>query len=187
MQRRLAVATFLAALAAVWTPVRVRAEVFYAKDEALHLAFPDATEVQARTVILTDSQAAGVKERAGVDLDSRLFTFYTARRSDNLLGYAIIDTHTVRSLPETFLAVLTPGGAVDQVILLAFYEPKEYMPPPHWLEQFKGRGLAGAWRVGRDLHGISGASLTARAIPQALRKILALYEVVIHPDHAAVP
>jgi hypothetical protein len=122
-----------------------------------------------------------------VDLDSRLFTFYTARRGDSVVGYAVIDTHTVRTLPETFLAVLTPEGAVDQVILLAFYEPKEYMPPPRFLEQFKGRGLTGTWRVGRDLHGISGASLTARAIPQALRSILALYDVVIRPEQAAGP
>lgn len=187
MHGRIATATLLAALSAVCAPAAADAGAFYAKDEALRLAFPDAPEVQPRTVILTDAQAVAVKDRAGVDLDSRLFTFYTARRDDQILGYGVIDTHTVRTLPETFLAVLTPDGRVDQVLLLAFYEPKEYMPPPHWLEQFKGRTLSGTWRVGRDLHGISGASLTARAIPQALRKILALYDIAIRPPHMPAP
>jgi hypothetical protein len=187
MPSRVAIATVLAALCGGWIPTPVAAEAFYAKDEALQLAFPGTADVQSRTIVLTDAQAAAVKNRGGVDLDSRLFTFYTARRNGSVVGYAVIDTHTVRTLPETFLAVLTPEGTVEQVILLAFYEPKEYMPPPRWLEQFKGRGIAGSWRVGRDLHGISGASLTARAIPQALRKILALYDIVIRPDHAAPP
>jgi hypothetical protein len=183
----IAACVWLAALCVAGIPTPVGAEAFYAKDEALELAFPGTADVQSRTVILTDAQAATVKERSGADLDSRLFTFYTARRNGSIVGYAVIDTHTVRTLPETFLAVLTPEGTVEQVILLAFYEPKEYMPPPQWLDQFEGRGLAGSWRVGRDLHGISGASLTARAIPEALRKILALYDVAIRPDHAAPP
>jgi len=183
--RRLVLGTLLAAWAATWSPRPLRAEVFHAKDEALRLAFPDATEVRPQTVILTDAQANAVKEGTGADLDSRLFTFYTARRGESVLGYAVIDTHTVRTLPETLLVVLTPEGAVDQVILLAFHEPKEYMPPPRFLEQFEGRELSGTWRVGRDLHGISGASLTARAIPQALRRILALYDAVIRPARPA--
>jgi hypothetical protein len=187
MPSRVIAAIVLATLCAAGMPTRVVAEAFYAKDEALQLAFPGTADVQSRTVILTDAQAAAVKERSGADLDSRLFTFYTARRNGNVLGYGVIDTHTVRTLPETFLTVLTPEGTVEQVILLAFYEPKEYMPPPRWLDQFKGRGIAGSWRVGRDFHGISGASLTARAIPEALRKILALYEVAIRPDRAAAP
>jgi hypothetical protein len=159
-----------------------RAEVFHAKDEALALAFPGATTVAPTRVFLTDAQAAAMEKRTGVTLDSRLFTYYVGRREDAALGYAVIETHVVRTLPETVLIVLTPAGRVRQLILLAFYEPREYMPPARWLEQFAGRGVEDTdWRLGRGVHGISGATLTARGITQAVRKVLALYTVAIAP------
>ncbi len=167
------------------TGVVAHAEVFHAKDEALALAFPGATDVAPTTVFLTDAQVTAVKERAGVALDSRLFTYYVGRKESALLGYAVIETHVVRTLPETVLIVLTPTGHVERLILLAFYEPREYMPPPRWLERFAGRDLdPGGGRLGYDLHGISGATLTARGITQGVRKVLVLYAVAIapHPD-----
>jgi hypothetical protein len=158
------------------------AEVFHARDEALALAFPAGTVVEPRTVFLTDAQVAAVRERAGVAVESKLFTYHTGRRDGRIVGWAVIETHTVRTLPETVLAVVTPEGAIERVLLLAFYEPPEYRPPVRWMEQFEGRRLsAGEWRVGRDLHGISGATLTAQAISDALRRILVLHELVMRP------
>jgi hypothetical protein len=166
------------------TPGVARAGALYAKDEALKLAFPDA-EVRTRTVFLTPEHVAAVKVRAGVEIESKLFTYYEGRRGGELVGFAVIDTHIVRTLPETFLAVLTPGGTIERVVVLAFYEPPEYAPPARWLGQFEGRVLDGSpWRLGHDVHGISGATLTAHAVRDGLRKILVLYDVVIRPQVA---
>jgi hypothetical protein len=174
-----------AAFLVLLTPGLAGAGVTYAKDEALKLAFPDA-EVRTHTVFLTPEQLAAVKERAGVDVDSKLFTYYEGRRDGELVGFAVIDTHIVRTLPETFLAVLSPDGVIARVIVLAFYEPPEYQPRPRWLAQFEHRALDGApWRLGHDLHGISGATLTALAVRDGLRKILVLHDVVMRPRMAA--
>jgi hypothetical protein len=103
-------------------------------------------------------------------------------RDGVLLGYAVIDSHIVRTLPEAFMAVLGPDGTVQRVVLLAFYEPPEYRPPERWLRQFEGRRLdTDGWRVGRDIHGISGATLTTHALRDAVRKITALHAVVMSP------
>lgn len=156
------------------------AEVFYARDEALALAFSGDTAVESKTAFLTSAQVAAVKQRAGVDLESPLFHYYVGRRDGGVVAYAMIETHVVRTLPETFLIVLTPDGVVERVTLLAFYEPREYMPSARWLAQFNGRkGHDGGWRVGHDVHGITGATLTTNASAQALRKALVLYELVM--------
>ena len=161
--------------------------MFFAKDEALALAFPGAS-VTAKSVVLTEEQVAAVKERAGVSLDSRLLTYYTGVRDGTVVGYAIIDSHVVRTLPEVFLALLSPTGTIDRVVMLAFYEPSEYLPPERWLEQFNGRNVSGGgWRLGRDLHGISGATLTSQAVRDGLRKIVVLHDVVIRPVASAPP
>ena len=138
-------------------------------------------------MVLTEDQVAAVKERTGVEVESRLLTYYTGVRDGAVIGFAIIDSHIVRTLPEVFMAMLTPQGSIDRVVLLAFYEPSEYLPPERWLQQFNGRGPGGdGWRIGRDLHGISGATLTAQAVRDGLRKIVALHDLVIRPI-AAVP
>jgi hypothetical protein len=177
-----AVAAAVLAVLVAAGPTAADAKVLYAKDEALALAFPADARVSPRTVFLTDADVAAVKARAGVAPDSKLFTYYIAARDDAVVGYGVIETHTVRTLPETFLAVLTPQGTIERVLLLAFYEPPEYQPSERWLRQFERRGLGSSgWRLGHDLHGISGATLTAHAITDALRRILVLYERVMRP------
>jgi hypothetical protein len=174
---------FLLALHGLATPLPARAEVFHSKTEALALAFPADVTVVPETAFLTREQLAAVKERSGVEPDSELFTYYVGRRGEDIVGYAAIETHLVRTLPETVLVVLTPDGHVDRVILLAFHEPREYMPSERWLRQFDGRALDGqGWRLGHDIHGISGATLTADAIPRGLRKILLLHDLVMRPS-----
>lgn len=177
-----ALATALVMLVVVLLAAHSAAEVFYAKDEALALAFPGNTAVEARTAFLTTEQIAAVERRTGTGLDSELFHYYVGRRDGVVTGYAVIETHVVRTLPETFLVVLTPEGVVARVTLLAFYEPREYMPSERWISQFAGRGGDDGWRLGRDIHGISGATLTATAVPRALQKILLFYDLVMQQE-----
>jgi hypothetical protein len=156
-----------------------RAGALLAKDEALARAFPGAT-VETKTAFLTEAQCAAVRERTGREPSSKLFTYYEARRDDHVVGRAAIATHVVRTLPEAFLVVLTPDAKIDRVLMLAFYEPPEYRPPDRWLEQFAGRrGDDGVgWRVGREVHGLTGATLTSHAVTGAIREILAIFEAL---------
>jgi Na+-translocating ferredoxin:NAD+ oxidoreductase subunit G len=158
------------------------AEVYLAKDEALAVAFPAGTTVDKRTAFLTDAQLADLKA-AGVELDSKMFTYYRGLRGSEVVGYAVIDSHVVRTQPEAFMAVLRPDGTIERVVMLAFYEPPEYAPKENWLAQFQGRkaGESG-FRLGRDVHGITGATLTSNAIAGSLRKIAALYGLVMRSD-----
>jgi hypothetical protein len=175
----LATAAVLAAGAAA------HGEALLAKDEALALAFPGAT-VSQQTVFLSEEQAKAVHERTGREAPSKLFTYYVARRDGTTVGYGMIETHVVRTLPEALLVVLSPGGAIERVLMLAFYEPPEYRPPDRWLEQFHGRkaGDEHDWRVGGDVHGLTGATLTSYAVTDALRRITVLYDLVIRPRQA---
>jgi hypothetical protein len=157
------------------------AGVLLSQEAALKVAFPDA-EVEAHTVVLTEAQVSAVQTASGAHLDSKLFRYFTARRAGAVIGYGVIDTHVVRTLPEAFLAVLSPEGRIERVLLLAFHEPPEYQAPERWLAQFQGRDAASeGWRIGRDLHGLTGATLTAHAVADAVRKILALHAAVIRP------
>jgi hypothetical protein len=155
------------------------AKVFYAKDEALRLAFPDAEQIEARDVFLTVEQRAAIEGVAKSKLDSDLLTIYVGKRAGAVQGYALLDTHNVRTLPETFLIVLSPQGAVTATHLLAFYEPLEYSPPDRWLKQFDGATLDDRLRIGGDIATITGSTLTSEAVTGGVRRALAIYDVLL--------
>ena len=172
-----------ATVAALCLAGTAHAKVFYSKSEALKLAFPDADRVEDKAILLGDEQAKKVEELAKSRLESRLVTLYTGYRGSERLGYAVIDVHTVRTMPEAFMVVLTPDGAVRSLHLLAFHEPLEYMPSARWYEQFESKTLAAPLRLGGDVHGIVGATLSSRAATEGVRRALALYQVVVaHPE-----
>lgn len=173
-----------ALLVAVLAAGPANAKVFQSRSEALEDAFPGADRVEKRTFILTSSQAREVEELARCELDTKLITLYTGWQGDRLLGYAHIDVHTVRTQPEALMVVLTAEGKVGSLRVLAFHEPLDYLPTERWYRQFSGKSQSKELRVGRDIHGVIGATLSARAATQSVRRVLAYYAVLIggEPD-----
>jgi hypothetical protein len=161
-------------------------EVFLSQREALALAFPGADRIEKRSVVLDDAQAGTVEKLSGAKLESRLVTLHEGFRGEQRLGYALIDIHTVRTLPEAFLVVLSPEGVVKSLRMLAFYEPSEYKPGERFLAQFDARALGPELRLGGAIHGIAGSSLSSRAVTMGVRRSLALYEVLVRGGDGAV-
>jgi len=163
----------------VFVAVDARPKVFYSQSEALELAFPDAEEVASKTIVLDDDQVARIESLAKCKLDSKLVKIYTGMREGKVLGYALIDVHNVRTLPEAFMVVLNPAGEVRSLRVLAFHEPLEYKPTNRWYRQFDNRSIEAPLRVGGDIHGVVGATLSTQATTRGVRRALAYYEVLL--------
>jgi hypothetical protein len=160
-------------------PLAAAGKVYYSKSEALDSAFPGADRVDSRTIVLKDEQASAIESLAKARLETRLITIYTGVKDDEIVGYAFIDIHTVRTLPEAFLIVLSPEGKIESLRVLAFYEPEEYLPTERWLAQFDHRVLDQKLRLGGEIHGIAGSTLSARAVTDGVRRSLAIFELVV--------
>ena len=157
----------------------VAAKVLLAKDEALAKAFPEADRVEERAVFLTATQKASIERQAGAALESQLWTIFVGWRGTEILGYAIIDNHVVRTLPEAFIVLLAPDGTVRRVEILAFYEPAEYMPSDQWIAQFTGRELDDDLAMRHGIQGLTGATLSAVALTAGVRRVLAVFHTVV--------
>ncbi|MDJ0848486.1 MAG: FMN-binding protein [Myxococcota bacterium] len=175
--RTFAVAAALLALSAA--PPAAEAKVFFSRQEALELAFPEADRIESETYVLEDTEVQKIEQLAKGPLDSKLVKIYKGVKDERVIGYAVIDMHRVRTLPEAFLVLLTPEGTVKSLRVLAFHEPLDYLPSDRWYRQFDDKTLAEPIRLGRDVHAIVGATLSARATTRGVRRILAFYEVLI--------
>jgi hypothetical protein len=154
------------------------ATVFYSKNEALELAFGKDANVEQLSLFPDPQQTAKIEELSKVKLESGLFTFYVGKAQGKVLGYAAIETSTVRTKPETLMIVLTADGELRNVTTLAFHEPPEYLPPERWFEQLYKRPLADM-DFNKGIDGISGATLSTRATVSSVRKVMAIYQVMV--------
>lgn len=153
-------------------------QVLLTQDEALRLAFPEPAEIERRTAFLDQADVDRVAELAGSEPPRTLVTYYVGRSGDGPLGVAYFDVHRVRTLPELLMIVVTPAGRVTRIEILRFAEPREYMAPGGWLEQFTQRGLTGDLVNKNAVAGITGATLTSRAVTDGVRRVLALHEIL---------
>ena len=167
---------FLFSLGSVAT---AQAEVFFAQDEAMLMAFGQEAVVDRKAFVLDDAQAQKIEAQAHAKLNSKLVSVYSGRSSKGeLLGYAVIDTHMVRTHNQTFMVVLTPQGQVKKTVVLAFHEPLEYRASERWTQQFEGKSQPSEVRLGSEISGIVGSTLTSEAIAAGVRRVLAIYNVL---------
>lgn len=154
------------------------AKVFLTKGKALELVFPQADEIEKRHVFLTERQAESVREMAKAEVDSRLYTFYIAKSGGKETGYAVIDTHTLRTLTETVMFVINPDGTLRHAEILAFFEPTDYMPGGKWINLFPRKTKLDRMKVGKGIPNITGATISARSFSGTTRRVLAVYRVM---------
>ena len=177
MESRPRLHVLILALLAVGLAPAAQARVLLRSDEALRIAFGDVRP-ERRSATLTAEQRKAAEKLARARIERRDWTYYVATSSAGETTYAYFDTHTVRTMPETFMAVLDGAGRVRFVELLAFHEPDDYRPPGRWLRQFDGRPLDDELLVRRGIRNITGASLTSRALTDGVRRILAVHAVL---------
>jgi hypothetical protein len=116
-----------------------------------------------------------------------MMPYYLATQEGEPVGVAYFDTRRVRTEAATVMYVVDPGGRLARVEVIAFNEPREYLPRPAWLQQFTGRALDKDLALKRGIRGMTGASLTARTVTTGARRILALHAVIMPWQEPASP
>ena len=154
------------------------AKTFATREVALRRAFGAEAQIERRTAFLTPAQLDSACALAAAPIAPARVSYHEASRGDSLLGRAYLDTHRVRNEHETILIVVTPAGETQRVEILAFDEPEDYLPPAHWLQTLTHRSLSRRLRPGDAVDAISGATLSARAATEAVRRVLALDRIL---------
>jgi hypothetical protein len=157
---------------------RSRGELIMTEQAALARAFPGASS-ERKTLYLTPEQVAAVEQAAHSKLPSAIVTAFLARKDGTLNGRALLDTHTVRTMPETLLTVVEPDGRLRMALVLQFGEPPDYLPREGWLLTLAGKVLDDELWPGRGVRRVTGATLTVQALTEAVRRSLALDAIVL--------
>jgi Na+-translocating ferredoxin:NAD+ oxidoreductase RnfG subunit len=147
-------------------------------EKILNEIYPNS-KIEIKNIVLSETQKNKVKELSGVEIESKLVTFYLVKFNDQVKFYGFADVHIVRTLPEVVLYVLNERGEIELIQILSFKEPPEYKADDNWLKYLKGKTLGkDLLRLRRDVPNMTGATLTAKAITDNARKVIALWKVI---------
>ena len=148
-----------------------------ARQEALNAVFAGAT-ITGDRVYLTAEQAERIAEISREEIRTRIYARYVARRDGVVVGRAYVDTHVVRTKRESLLISLEADGRVRRIDVTAFLEPPEYVPSDRWRRQYYERPLGDDIAIHRAIRPIAGGTLTTYAVNGAVRRVLALDQVL---------
>lgn len=166
------------ALTLAAAPSEGRAQTLLTQDEALQLAFPEATDFDRRTSFLTEAEAARVEELTGAEPDRLVVPYYVAKDGAHAVGVGYFDVHRVRTVNEALLIAIDKDARVMRVEVVAFAEPREYRAPARWLELFHGKSWEDDLGMKGDVPNLTGATLTTRSVKGAVARILTLHDII---------
>ncbi|MFQ5597921.1 MAG: FAD:protein FMN transferase [Nitrospiria bacterium] len=152
---------------------------FATEDEALKRLVPDAEDFDLEKQHLSDRQLSAAQELAGKGFRKRDYPFWIGRRGNQIAGYATRLNVIGKERPITFLIGFDPDGAVYGVEVLIYRESRgSEVRYERFMKQFVGKKTGDSFRLGQEVLPISGATLSSRATAYAVKKGLALFEVL---------
>lgn len=158
------------------------ARVYMTEEEALRIAFPEASRIEARRFELGEAARVELSSALGYRIRERSVVLHEAMNGDALLGHGIFMREVGKRLPMTFFVAIGPGGSVDQVLLLEFREPRGYeVEAEAFRRQYRGRTVRDPIRRGRDIRNVSGATMSVDAMSRGVRRALVLYDHLLRP------
>jgi len=153
---------------------------FATEEEALRRMFPATDHFDVDRIRLSGEQLEAAQQMAGKGFRERDYRFWIGRgQGHKILGYALKLNVIGKERPITFLIGIGPSGDVVGLEVLIYRESRgSEVRFERFTNQFKDKTTADPLRLGRDILPISGATLSSRAASYAVRKALALFEVV---------
>ena len=164
-------ASVLAAFGAA-LPASVVAANYGTADDVARRIFPAASAYKEVLVTPSPDEAAALAA-PGAPPRGPVRTI-EARQGDTLLGRVVVDAVLGKFEQIDYAVALGPDARVLAVEILAYRENHgSEVRLPAWRNQFVGKGPADPIKLGADVAGISGATLSCAHITDGVHRIVA--------------
>jgi hypothetical protein len=162
------------ALAITTLAARAWAYVYYTEPALLASFFPGA---QVADVVYTPSPAelTALQAQLGYALPKPSYTLHVGKSGTDVLGYAVVDDQLGLHEPITFGVLVGPDGAVQRIEVMVYREAYgDGVRAPTFRNQFTGLNATSPMRAGKEIHIVSGATVSSRSLSTGVRRAAAL-------------
>jgi len=155
----------------------VVARVYLTREEAARLAFGSSVTISEETKTLTPDQWSAITRRLGRSVIQDRVTFDVGRSDEGVAGYGLVLEEMGKHELITFFVAITPDGHVMDVMILEYRESRGgEVRAKGFLKQYVGKTSQSPLALRKDITPISGATISARAVSDGVKKALAVWE-----------
>lgn len=160
------------------------------EEQALEEVFFTDAEIEPETKKLTKEKLKQIEDRLGGSLiyhqegsesedvqSTREITFYFGKKNGERKGVAIIDVQPGKWGPVEFITAMDMNGTVKAVRVMSYQEIRgRPIARLAFMNQYRGKNVNSPLTVGKDIVGVSGATISSRSATFAVKKALVLYD-----------
>lgn len=148
--------------------------------EALRTLLPNALQIREEIKTLTEEQRMTIEKKAKVRFDPWLdkeFHFFVGTANKKVVGYAIKGTTKGKWGPIHYMLALDPDGKIIGVVVLEYKEKRgKPIAKRRFLNQFVGKTINDKIKLSKDIHAVSGASISSRGMARGIRKLVYVFD-----------
>ena len=105
--------------------------------------------------------------------------YWTISQRDTTIAYAFLDNVIGKSMPITFMVILNIDGNIINANVIKYREAYgSEVGNKGWLQQFINFNNNADYSVGKDIDGISGATISVKSMSKGMKKITNLYSLI---------
>jgi Na+-translocating ferredoxin:NAD+ oxidoreductase RnfG subunit len=154
------------------------AKVLISPIDAMKENYSQNAEISKKNILLNKTKFQAIQKNAKVKLNTKIYRIFTAKKNGKVLGYGILINKKVRSKNAVVLYFIS-DDILKGIEIIAFNEPKEYIPTKEWNSQFKDIPTNKMLRLSKEIPTITGATLSARSIVDGSRVAFAIYNELL--------
>ena len=151
--------------------------------------FPEGVRLVPVPVQMSKAERKTLRRKAKVRVDPRRIQAWHVVDGEQPLGWFFVDEVIGKHEFITYGVGVDAAGHVIGIDVLEYRETYGgEVQEESWRRQFHGKSLAtDPLRLGKDVHGIAGATLSARNITDGVRKLLLVREFLLERGAAGEP
>jgi thiamine biosynthesis lipoprotein len=146
-------------------------------DEALSASFPGADSLWSEAWSPAPETRKQVERKLGWRLSDSTFTIYHGSGGGQSLGYGFVAEEVGLYKPITFMVKVGLDHKVESVHVMVYRESRGgEVRRRRFLKQYEGKSAKSRIRINRDIVGVSGATLSVRAMNAGVKKAIGLID-----------
>ena len=164
---------------------RARADHVFLHEANVAREMFGATAVAERTTLeLSDAELEGVGKLLGRHIDNKVYPYLKVHTDHEALGEIFLLDVIGQAQPISFAIAIASDGSVRDVRVMVYRESHgDEIEDRRFHKQFVSKTLRDPIALGKDVDAISGATISSRAEAFAVKKGLALADVLHHRAH----
>ena len=134
-------------------------------EEHLFNLYPENTDFRMHILKLDKQVKKEVENQVKQKFYKDKLYYWTITKGDSTMAYAFLDNVIGKSMPITFLVILNINGNIINTNVIKYREAYGgEVGNKGWLRQFFNRDNNSSYNIGKDINGISGATISVKSM-----------------------